>query len=578
LHHLAEKGETMSKHREDFLDVLKTIDDKLHEEDDDERDKGADRLIAQVKEGLPTSSHLITWINSIKSRYPISTTTKWVKFMASTVTLLLSLLLFVFDVGTDSLVNKEFHENSLRRNNTNDTFKLCLEQGKFEDYLECQTYTGQTLLKCMNGISHTLAEQFGKCPGNKNDEVGRFAPEEWTELFVVTLVHIIFPWFVYWITACLFTHLVTQSTKQNKISFMKKIGVLLLIPFVPIVTKFRRYTNELKLTSLRAKEPKNPEVIKQTTETNKELEDCSENEAAMLLVEVSTEASFQFYIQTLLLLPNIILAVLKAYNNSEESFREEVINFRSISILSSFAVLSNSYNKIKNMKKKEALTGINSLTIFAKTTMDTLTRVTTIALFIYLTDPGGNFNTLLAVSLYYGHSLILLVFNIIFNTSAPQCSAKYFIGLLLNSLSSFFSYNYYNYDDILDKNSKKVKIQNHHNTFLRQGMFSMIFFCENLVLTVWTVIGSHGKMTDRFGTSHELSTGYVGLILLFVWTLQLCGFIMTVAYYGTHPASVSLTDIKSKLKIYIWGVHWVWKKGCGFVKGKQCKSNVTLLR
>jgi hypothetical protein len=543
----------MSKHREDFLNMLKSIDDELHEEDDDERDKGADRLIAQVKEGLPTSSHLITWTQSVKSRYPISTTTKWLQFVVSTAALLLGLGLFVFDIGTDSFVNKQFWDNSQWKNISNSSSQLCLNKITFqiEDYLQCQPYTGDMLAECFNQIYQTLAARVKNCPGNKDEEIGRFAPEEWTDLFGVTLFHLILPWILYLITAII----VTPSYPYTAYI----LG--------PIINKIKIYVFECQKTKLQRKNPK--DVISKMAKIKKKLSDYTEIESLHRMVEVSAEASFQFYLQTQLILPQMILVVVNAYNNSEVSFREQLVNLRFLSILSSFAVLSISYYTIKNMSKKEALTGKSGLIIFLKTTAEALIRITLFGMFIYLTDPEGRFNTVLVVGLYYGHVLLLFLFNIIFNTSAPKCNVKYFLGLLLNSLSSSFSYNYYNYDDILNRSSEKKKtIKQHEPSFLRQSLFTILILCENLVLTVWTVVGSHGKMTDRFGTSHELSTGNLASIMGCVWGLQFFVFGMMVAYYGTHPASVSLTDIKSKLKIHIWGVHWVWKKGCCFVKGK----------
>ena len=168
---------------------------------------------------------------------------------------------------------------------------------------------------------------------------------------------------------------------------------------------------------------KNLEVVK----SQKNLALKIKQESLNLVIEVAAEASLNFFIQVLLVLPDLILASFKSYP-SKSSYLE-LMNWKYLSILSSFATMANSYSIIQILQK------------------DTICRTVIFGCFVYFTNPEGHFDVWNAISLYYGHVLILLFFNIIFNRCSPSFSGRYIISLLLNSMTSFYSYNYYNFFD-----------------------------------------------------------------------------------------------------------------------------------
>ena len=529
LEHMADKGDLMTKHREDLLSVLEKVDIRVHghptyQGDVAVKEGGADRLVSQLKRGMPTSPQLSTWIESVKSRYPISSSSKWAGIIKSFIlTAIMGMFLFCFDMASDVIVNQDFLNNIKLRNTSNDTNGMCTHIDNFKDYLiinECKNFKGNYLLDCLENNSNNTEAR--KNWTKTMDICKADATEEWEVLYYVTLSHLILPWVFYWVMASLFLHLVS-TTRWSKMSWKKKITTLLLVPIVPVVTKFKQFVFEVKLASKRAENPYvekfKQKKIKEIAQINQELETCSKNAAVMLMLEVSTEASFQFYLQTLLLLPNIILAILKAYT-SGGSLLDQVVDFRMISATSSFLVVANSYIKIKNLNKKEAMTGPNIITILIKTTLDTVSRIIIIAMFIHLYN-DGNFNTLLATSIYYGHVVIMLIFNVLFNTS-KSFNESYFFGLLLNSLSSFFNLNVYNYDDILFYNygnssakHNKKNTQYHQPSFLHQAAFYTIFLGENMILTALSLAIEEPsrKLKDGLGIEEKLTSGNVCLFL-----------------------------------------------------------------
>ena len=142
---------------------------------------------------------------------------------------------------------------------------------------------------------------------------------------------------------------------------------------------------------------------------------------------------------------------------------ENLLQQKMISICSSFLAISMSYYTIRNNKKKKALSGKSTAILLARTTVEVFLRIIVIFMFLIVVVPGenGSIDPIMTSSIYYGHTAIMFVFNIIFNKDVPKdFYLGYFVGLVLNSLSSFFSYNFYNYEQILG--GEKWKNEEYH--------------------------------------------------------------------------------------------------------------------
>ena len=124
----------------------------------------------------------------------------------------------------------------------------------------------------------------------------------------------------------------------------------------------------------------------------------------------------------------------------------------------SFLTLWSSSFRIKNLKKEGALgikgapVGYTGLLIFLYTTLETICQFFVYGQFLYFSSPTGHFEWKTALLLYYGHVAILILFNIVFNKSdLRRGKRKFLLGLLLNLLSSTFSYNHYDFEDFLNQ-------------------------------------------------------------------------------------------------------------------------------
>lgn len=279
-------------------------------------------------------------------------------------------------------------------------------------------------------------------------------------------------------------------------------------------------------------------------------------ETLNLVIEVTVEASLQFFIQVSLLLPDLILNTMENEQKSLVDIAKNMVNWNVLSILSSFATMANSFSRIQILEKNYALSWTGNpkalLLLLLDTTLNTICRTLIFGCFIYFTS-AGHFNIVMAVSLYYGHVCIMLIFNVLFNRHLPSLSIQYFISILLNSMTSFYSYNHY---DFFHERRK------HKPTLLRQSLYTLITMTENIALTTYFVLHpSCYIIEDSYGCIHHLQRSHILSIVIFLIILQIVMAIFKLSYYGNHPASVSVSYSEDKMQIDILGVSWLRKNG-----------------
>ena len=192
-------------------------------------------------------------------------------------------------------------------------------------------------------------------------------------------------------------------------------------------------------------------------------------------------------------------------------------------------------------------------------TCETILRMLSVGLFLYVNT--GNMDPLLALVVYYLHVAIMLNFNIIFNSKPPTISLVYISGLLLNSLSSQYTYTYFPYGRRFLYHSDEeetYQTKSHQTSRIRQGVFYVIYVLETLFLTICSLLNFDANkngdnvmmITDGLGGEFPFSHHNLVIILGIIWILQLLvSPILLVAYYATHPSSVSLTSWTPKLQV-----------------------------
>ena len=685
----------MSKSREEFIQMLVDIDEYLNSD----KEKDSIRVVNQVKAGLHTSSELIVWIRSVKSKYVITQSMKISGFGLIFGSLVFGSSMFLFDMTSDCIVNRDWRSFASTESPgfpcevNNITYSI--ETSIHEIVKNCGNTTDSNtdLLNCVFEGQDLLGEESDSCFLEK--ERSRFSSAEWLTLSNITLFHILFPWILFAVSF----FLLNFSQKKYE-GVCGRVMLIFGIILSPITTKWNVFLEKVKITELFSTTPatvsrkkiikglettiSTPEdltsIFNKKDNTKERLEDMNEEEfvnwlkretetflsektttenkpedttsiynrkfnvkerlkdmneeefvdwikierkrettknqdknvksislskdvllswmkwkknldivkaqdklyfkikqeTLNLAIEVAAEASLHFFIQVLLILPDIILSCFKSYSKS--SYLETakgLVNWKMLSILSSFATMANSYSRIKVLEKANALSWSGNpgslflMLIF--TTLSTICRTIIFGCFVYFTNPDGHFEIWKAIGVYYAHVLIMLFFNIIFNSCSPSFSGRYIISMILNSRTSFYSYNYYNFVDL--KNDATIK---HKPSFLRQLFYFIIIICENVALTIYFVLYSSSyNIEDSHGVVHLLSTNQVITIVIFIIILQCVSVIFNLIYYDSHPASVSLIDLKGKMKIDILGTSWGWKSG-RWTREKRKEENTNL--
>lgn len=527
---LADRGEISSKQREDFISILMKI-----AQDMKDKDEGEQRVwvMEELKRGMETSSNLISWTQSVDRRFPISCMKMVGLFLVSLIAYLFILVSYGFDVYTDVRINS------------------C-----FWNYTE-------------------IAQG---CPATD------YPKESKEKLFYITLFHIIFPWALFLLASSIQTSENIEGSALRLSEFLMSVALSLLKGLTyPLMTKTKRFYHNLKWICFRRHTPEikgrdSPKKKLQTKEKFKgkeseqknedakananvtkkggpEIEDArtikerqekwNRKEALAAIIEVTAEASFQFYIQMLLELPDLWATIGSLFNQLVQE-STSTIPWERISILSSLVMTIRSFFRIKRLTKKGAFSMKSAIILLTSTLLSTIARIIFVGLFLY--NGTKQISPTWAVVLYYGHAGIMLVFNFVLNTSRPSFDKKYLLGLILNSLSSVYCYNHYDYAALWEDQETR-----HQPSFFRQGLFYCIIFLENLFLTL-LVIFYAGSPLDNVPLSG----------LVWAWGFQIIAWMFMALYYLIHPLRFGFkTEVNPLTVDSIWrldsGVHF-WRQ------------------
>ena len=161
--------------------------------------------------------------------------------------------------------------------------------------------------------------------GLENDAVFRYDSQQWRTLFWISTVHLCLPWFLF-----ILVGLSEHRSNEDGEDCLALFHVL----FFPLAILFRKCILQIKL---------NMNMTQDDSEQKKEnyenlrasLDKIEKQEILFLVIEVTSESSFQFFLQTILAMPQVFLALTAAYT-SETPFLGHMFSLRLISILSSF--------------------------------------------------------------------------------------------------------------------------------------------------------------------------------------------------------------------------------------------------
>merc|ERR1711915_233612 len=178
-----------------------------------------------------------------------------------------------------------------------------------------------------------------------------------------------------------------------------------------------------------------------------------------------------------------------------------------------------------------------------------------------LSDTDGNFQPLNAFLFYYIAFLVMLVFNIVFNSDSPECPLKYLIGVLINSFSTVLSYNCHDYSRLLgSEQHEKEKRVLHQQSFLRQSVYTLfitlVYISVTAIALQWMAQdGTTFYLTDTVGFRHNVEAEFFSTIIGVSWGCHIGACLLSIGYYNSHPSSVTM-DPQKKTDLWILGRKW----------------------
>ena len=299
----------LSRQREELIDLSVKIANLNHtQRNKDEVVVDSERAMKEVirhyKSGLASGVGLRDMIVMIKERYPWSHSQKNIMILVSLLTCLLGIGLYIVDVKTDVQFSLEM------LNKTDDNTA--------DDFLSLQN--------CWIQLSTTSE--------NWNEESQQNA---YCNIAYISLWHCIQPFLFVLIVA--FNRTFTGRNQER--GFASYLCFCFLPGFwkipIPALTHLYRFWLDTKWHSARCLPNFKEEIIKIEGKIQK-------HEASVILalvLEASLESNFQFWLQINYSLPDILAIIL------DVSKYEDLINWRTISILLSFITISYSVIKIR---------------------------------------------------------------------------------------------------------------------------------------------------------------------------------------------------------------------------------------
>ena len=316
---------------EDILDVMQK--NEHHENGDTNEAQG--RIKEEAKSAVPSSIGLRDFLKSVGERYPWGRGKQYTMNAISGLLLIIAIGFYFFDIATDVLFSKDMFSKSKR--NFNVERVKCRENfdNEFNNaIMDCKMQFDPTI--CMETLTF-VKKALQDC--YKNEE--RFSePHEWYVLGVVSAVHV-------------GLSIVIALIIWAAINFGQECGGMSCITNlpIPIITKFNRFLLDLARHRNFAWKKSNTETEKTYQAKKKQIDDeISAYEHIVnlsLIIEASIEASFQFFMQTIFVLPTVILAFTDPMGVFDWA---NLFNIRFASIVMSFASFSYGFYKIRFTK------------------------------------------------------------------------------------------------------------------------------------------------------------------------------------------------------------------------------------
>ena len=315
-------GDDMMVLREQLLDLMVKIDQKIYHEKI-EKDASQDRVIANIKRDIPSSRNLSSCLGSVQTRYRWGTFTKIGNIIKSFLSnIALGYTLYVLDIGTDLDFSLEMHR------------------------------TKSTDL-CVKNYQKIINQTFTYGATDKEGSMDCLDDSVYLQQGIIGFAHVIIP------------------------QTVSLLAGFCCVPWVslplPLITKGYRFYLDVRNALFKAsKEPTEDEQDEKLMETDekrqefqrrkkkfrKKMEDNKEVEEKLKVnnrdilmaqqVECTGESSFQFFMQTLWLMPTLMVLWWDKVSSAETANLDDLFNLRTFSVAMSFVTMGMSYTSIRS--------------------------------------------------------------------------------------------------------------------------------------------------------------------------------------------------------------------------------------
>ena len=353
IQYIVEGGNDMIVLREQLLDLMVKIDRKIYLED---FDSSENRLIDSVKRDIPSSRNLSKCLESIEKRYRWVPFKKLVHITKSFVSnIVFGFTLYLLDLGTDASYSHEMYQT-----NATGVCHENFEKTQNKAFDNIVRYLATDVVSCLeiygaNATTGLCQENFEKMfnktlanisTRNSSDGGSMDCLDDsiYLQQGLIGYAHVIAP-----PTFVLLIELLYFSTK----------GTLPYWTYGPLFTRGYRFYLDIKYALFKGREEpteddQDQNLMKNNEKRDEEAQDMMRemkvNNRDMLMaqqIECIGESSFQFFMQTLWLMPTLLMLWWDKVSIVETVNLDELFNMRTLSLAISFLTMGISYTNIR---------------------------------------------------------------------------------------------------------------------------------------------------------------------------------------------------------------------------------------
>ena len=333
LQYLVDNGQLMLKQREELLDLLSKKIECVYGENRKIDEKATERkIITNLKLGLPSSACLSEFIEMTEEKFHWSTSKAIGMLAVSVLTTLFALSLYFADVAFDGKFVHEMFENSNK--NFKEQLKNCSDEFyddllvNFNKYCAKDTADRENCFEFLENKT-LIARRFRETGPRFED------PALFRQNAIYTLVLCISPFL--WIILAWLQTISGSDAGSCKMKQFRKIPL-------PLITRIYKLVLEYKVIILRSKFSFNEDVQK----AEDKIIDHEDSVNLSSSIEAATEASPQFFFQTVYYFPTLIISFV-GYQ------WRELVSYKMLSIVFSFTSVALSNYFIRCFATKKSL-------------------------------------------------------------------------------------------------------------------------------------------------------------------------------------------------------------------------------